>query len=86
LLLWIKEYSHHELVTGDNPLIDSAHPVTATPRLDQQAPARNAGLGVKQQEKLRTRRACAPVYPGAPNVNRRRVRDFLIEKLKPVKP
>jgi acetyl esterase/lipase len=83
ILPWIREYSPYELVTDDDPPIYLIYRFPPALGQNQRDPTHTANFGVKLQERLRAVGVeCELVYPGAPEVNHRRVQDFLIEKLK----
>lgn len=83
VLKWIKMYSPYEHVSKDDPpvyLIYSAAPAIGEPQRD---PTHTANYGVKLQEHCqKTGSECELVYPGAPKVKHKAIRDFLIETLK----
>jgi acetyl esterase/lipase len=82
LLPWIAKYSPHAQLSADDPpiyLLFEDTPAIGKPQKDA---THTVNFGVKLQEQAqRLGVACEVVYPGAPNVQHPRVRDFLLKQL-----
>lgn len=82
ILPWIKEYSPIEHVTSDDPPVYLTYSSAPALGKEQKDPTHTSNYGVKLQEKCKSVGVeCELVYPGAPDVKHKTVRDYLIEKL-----
>jgi acetyl esterase/lipase len=87
ILPWIAEYSPYALAKADAPPIYLIYSTPPALGQIQKDPTHTANFGVKLAEKLRKLGVeCELVYPDAPDVKHPTAQDYLIEKLKAVKP
>ena len=83
ILPWIAEYSPYALVTSDDPPIYLRYGTPPALGQDQKDPTHTANFGVKLQEHCKEVGVeCELVYPGAPDVKRATIQDYLIDRLK----
>ncbi len=83
ILPWIAEYSPYALVSADDPPVYLYYDTAPDFGKDQESPAHSANYGVGLAEKLRAVGVTWElVYPGAPDVKHKDVREYLVEVLK----
>ena len=83
LLPLIKQYSPHELVSKNDPIIYLYYKAVPSLGQEQEDPTHTANYGVKLQEHCKELGvSCELVYPGAPNVQHNTIEAFLIQQLK----
>jgi acetyl esterase/lipase len=83
ILPWIAEYSPYALVSADDPPVCLFYDTPPALGQPQENPTHSANFGVGLAQTLRsTGVECELVYPGAPGVKHRDVREYLIERLK----